>query len=111
MPHTEHFFLVPFLLVLSSRCLKQNMKRAALFIIPQLNFVLFSVSILVGDQTDELLGCWELGDSVRGIQSSPVNELELTIMLLLLFLTILLRKPVLAQLWIAEPLVRWWSPE
>lgn len=36
------------------------MKLAALFIIPQLNFALFSVCISVGDQTDELLGCWDL---------------------------------------------------
>lgn len=57
-----------------------------------------------------MLGPWELGDSVRGIQSPPVNELELTIVLLLV-LIMLLRKPVLAQLWIAEPLVQWWSPE
>lgn len=58
-----------------------------------------------------MLGSWELGDSVRGIQSPPVNELELTIVLLVVVLIMLLRKPVLAQLWIAEPLVQWWSPE
>lgn len=62
MPHTEHLFLNPFSLLLMSQCLKQNMKLAALFIIPQLNFALFSVCILVGDQTDELLGCWDLGN-------------------------------------------------
>lgn len=59
MPHTEHLFLIPFSLLMS-QCLKQNMKLAALFIIPQLNFALFSVCISVGDQTDELLGCWDL---------------------------------------------------
>lgn len=57
-----------------------------------------------------MLGSWELGDSVRGIQSPLVNELELTIVLLLV-LIMLLRKSVLAQLWIAEPLLQWWSPE
>ena len=59
------------------------MKLAALFILPQLNFVLFSVSILVDAQTDELLGCWDLRSLgthfFRGIQSFPVNELVVSL--------------------------------
>lgn len=55
------------------------MKLAALFILPQLNFVLFSVSVLVGALTDELLSCWELRSLgtrfCSGVQSSFVSGL------------------------------------
>lgn len=66
------------------------MKLTSLFLLPQLNFVLFPVSPLVGSQTDELLGCLELGNSgtclFRRIHSSPVNELVLIRAILLLLL-------------------------
>lgn len=82
--HREHLLLScsfssPLCLAGFSQCPKQKMKLTALFLLPQLNFVLFSVSILVGGRTDKLLGSLELGNLgtrlFRRIHSSPVNEL------------------------------------